>query len=299
MLDFKLPTIEDRAWIQEIYECSGYRGAEYTFANLFLWSYFYGKVAKYQGFLCQRLNFRDIHQYLYPAGCGNPKEVLELLWEDSRRHGKPFVVRSLTEGTMATMKRLFPGQFTYEEIRNAWDYLYEIDTLAELAGKKYQAKRNHINRFVENHPQWRTEVITADNLNVCWALAENWYQSHEETEADRRALEKAFANYDALHFEGIILYAGDEPVAFSMGNRISRDTFGVNFEKALAEVQGAYPLVNREFARCIRQKYPEIRYLNREDDMGLEGLRTAKLSYRPHHMVEKYRAVVKEDIHVD
>ena len=281
MLDFKLPTIEDRPWIQEIYECSGYRGAEYTFANLYLWSYFYGKVTKFKGFLCQRLNFRDIHQYLYPAGCGDPKEVLELLWQDSRERGKPFVVRSLTEGTMATMKRLFPGQFTYEEIRNAWDYLYEIDTLADLAGKKYQAKRNHINRFVENHPHWHTEVITKENMAVAKELAERWYAGHEETEADRRALEKAMDNFEALCFEGIILYAEDEPVGFSMGNRISRDTFDVNFEKALAEVQGAYPLVNREFARYIREKYPEIRYLNREDDMGIEGLRKAKESYHP------------------
>ena len=259
MLDFKLPTIEDRPWIQEIYECSGYRGAEYTFANLFLWSYFYGKVTKYQGFLCQRLEFKDIHQYLYPAGCGDPKEVLELLWEDSRRCGKPFVVRSLTEGTMATMKRLFPYQFEYEEIRYAWDYLYEIDTLADLAGKKYQAKRNHINRFLEDYPDWHTELITQENMDVAKALAEKWYETHEESEADRRALEKAFDNYEALCFEGIILYAGEEPVAFSMGNRISRDTFGVNFEKAFADVRGAYPLVNREFARYVREKYPQVR----------------------------------------
>lgn len=294
MLDFKLPTIEDRPWIQEIYECSGYRGAEYTFANLYLWSYFYGKVTKFKGFLCQRLNFRDIHQYLYPAGCGDPKEVLELLWQDSRERGKPFVVRSLTEGTMATMKRLFPDQFEYEEIRNAWDYLYEIDTLAELAGKKYQAKRNHINRFLEDHPQWHTEVITAENMDVAKALAEKWYESHEETEADRRALEKAFDNYEALCFEGIILYAGDEPVGFSMGNRISTDTFGVNFEKAFADVRGAYPLVNREFARYIREKHPKVRYLNREDDMGLEGLRKAKESYHP-IFLKKYIAREKTD----
>ncbi len=289
MLDFKLPTLEDRAWIQDIYECSGYRGAEYTFANLYLWSYFYGKVTKFKGFLCQRLNFRDVHQYLYPAGCGEPKEVLELLWQDSRERGKPFVVRGLTDGTMATMKRLFPYRFTYEEDRNAWDYLYEIDSLADLAGKKYQAKRNHINRFLEKNPRWHTEVITHENMAAAKNLAEKWYESHQEADADHRAMEKAFANYDALCFEGIILFAGDEPVGFSMGNRINRDTFDVNFEKALAEVQGAYPLINREFARYIRDTYPQIRYLNREDDMGIEGLRKAKESYHP-MFLQKYIA---------
>ena len=289
MLPFKKPTIEDRPWIQEIYECSGYRGAEYTFANLYLWSYFYGEVCQHKGFLCQRLNFKDIHQYIYPAGCGDPKEVLDLLWQDSHAKGWPFVVRSLTEETMARLQALYPGKFTYEENRNAFDYLYEIETLTELKGKKYQAKRNHINRFLENNPDWYTEIITADNRDVCMALAEKWYETHEDA-ADKRALEKAFAHYDELCFEGIILYAAPgQPVAFSMGNRISRDTFDVNFEKAFAEVQGAYPLINREFARFVRDNHPDIRYLNREDDMGVEGLRKAKESYHP-IFLEKYIA---------
>lgn len=290
MLPFKKPTIEDRPWIQEIYECSGYRGAEYTFANLYLWSYFYGEVCEYKGFLCQRLNFKGIHQYIYPAGCGNPKEVLDLLWEDSHAKGCPFVVRSLTKETMFALETLYPGKFTYEENRNAFDYLYHIDTLADLAGKKYQAKRNHINRFVENFPNWYTEVITAENRHVCRELADQWYASHADSAADSRALDKAFAHFDELCFEGIILYAEPgRPVGFSMGNRISRDTFDVNFEKSFADIQGAYALVNREFARYIRAQHPEIVYLNREDDMGLEGLRKAKESYHP-VFLEKYIA---------
>ena len=121
-------------------------------------------------------------------------------------------------------------------------------------------------------------------------LPQKWYDSHPDSEADRRALEKAMANYEALEFEGIILYAGaGEAVGFSMGNRISGDTFDVNFEKAFADVQGAYPLVNREFARYIREKHPEIHYLNREDDMGLENLRKAKESYHP-ILLEKFIA---------
>lgn len=289
MLPFKKPTLEDREWIQEIYRCSGYRGAEYTFANLYLWSYFYGEVCRYNGMLCQRLNFEDVHQYIYPAGCGDPKIVLDLLWEDSRQKGCPFVVRSLTRDTMATMQTLYPGSFTYEENRNAFDYLYHIDTLADLTGKKYQAKRNHINRFVERYPGWYTEEITEDNITVCMELSEKWFGLHEDY-GDKRALDKAFANFRALHFEGILLYAETgRAVGFSMGNRISQDTFDVNFEKAFADVQGAYPMVNREFARRIRQIHPDITYLNREDDMGLEGLRKSKESYHP-ILLEKYIA---------
>jgi len=290
MLVFKKPELEDREWIQRIYAASGYRGAEYTFANLFLWSSYYGKVAHYRGFLCQRLNYHGVHQYIFPAGLGACEDVLERLWEDSRSCGERFTVRSLTKETMALLQCIYPGRFTYEPDRDAYDYLYEIETLAELKGKKYQAKRNHINRFVEAYPDWYTEPVHAGNLDVCRRLAEQWCASHDEAEGDRRALEKAFANYDALEFVGLILYAEPGmPVGFSMGNPISDDTFDVNFEKAFADVQGAYPLINREFARHVQKQFPDVRYRNREDDMGIEGLRKAKESYHP-IFLEKYIA---------
>lgn len=294
MLQFKKPTLEDRAWIKELYRRSGFRGAEYTFTNLYLWSSYYGQVCQYQGFLCQRMNYKNVHQYVYPAGCGDVKQVLDRLWEDSRACKEPFVIRSLTEETMDRLQQLYPGQFTYEENRDAFDYLYEIDTLAELAGKKYQAKRNHINRFLEHHPDWYTEEITPERLDVCRQIMERWMQGHEGSD-DSRAMDKAFAHFEELEFEGIILYAAPgEPVAFSMGNRISEDTFDVNFEKAFAEVQGAYPMINREFARFVRERHSSIRYLNREDDMGVEGLRKAKESYHP-IFLKKYVAKAVEE----
>lgn len=294
MLQFEKPELADRPWIQKIYERSGFRGAEYTFANLYLWSSYYGKVCEYQGFLCQRLNYRNIHQYIYPAGQGDVKAVLDRLWQDSRACGERFVLRSLTKQTMEILQELYPGQFIYEEDRDSFDYLYEIDTLAELAGKKYQAKRNHINRFLENHPDWFLQEITKDNLDVCREVMDRWEEGHQGSD-DKRAMDKAFDHYEELEFRGLLLYAAPgEPVAFSMGNRISQDTFDVNFEKAYADVQGAYPMINREFARYIRAQDPDIRYLNREDDMGVEGLRKAKESYHP-IFLEKY--VARELVH--
>ena len=81
-----------------------------------------------------------------------------------------------------------------------------------------------------------------------------------------------------------------EVVAFTMGDRLNSDTYDVHFEKAYGELQGAYAMINREFARWVRAKHPNVRYLNREDDMGVEGLRKAKESYYPDRMVEKYAA---------
>ena len=110
---------------------------------------------------------------------------------------------------------------------------------------------------------------------------------------------RAFNHWEELNMEGIILMDNSEILAVTMGSRISPDTFDVHFEKAHENVSGAYMAVNCHFARYLRLKYPDTKYLNREDDVGLEGLRAAKLSYRPHHMIEKYWAYLQEYIHED
>ena len=113
------------------------------------------------------------------------------------------------------------------------------------------------------------------------------------------ALARACQNYNALKMDGILLMDGGKVLAVTMGSRMSPDTFDIHFEKAREDVDGAYTAVNCEFARYLRLKYPAARFLDREDDMGLEGLRKAKLSYNPHHMVEKYTATCLEDLHDD
>ena len=106
-------------------------------------------------------------------------------------------------------------------------------------------------------------------------------------------------HFENLGLEGLILYVGEQPVAVTMGSRLSEDTFDVHFEKAREDVQGAYGAINRAFARYLREKYPSLRYLNREDDLGLPGLRKAKLSYNPAFLVEKCWAYLAEEAYDD
>ena len=117
----------------------------------------------------------------------------------------------------------------------------------------------------------------------------------DETLRDEgHALARAFRYYEDLGLSGLLLRTEGKVAAFTMGSPITPDTFDIHFEKAYSEMQGAYPLINREFARWIRARWPEVRYLNREDDMGVEGLRKAKESYYPDLMVEKHSAIRKE-----
>ena len=185
--------------------------------------------------------------------------------------------------------------------RDGFDYCYDIDRLADLTGKKLHAKRNHIHRFEEHYQDWTVEEISAENLPECIQLNQDWedaaaaaghedWNAHEGCEALRRCL----IHQQELGLEGLLLRAGGKPVAFTAGKSLGGDTYDVFFEKAYSEIQGAYPMINREFARWIRKNHPEIRYLNREDDMGEENLRKAKLSYHPDLLLEKYIAELKE-----
>ena len=182
------------------------------------------------------------------------------------------------------------------DLQEVADYVYETEQLAQLHGKKLQAKRNHCNRFEAAYPDYRVLPLTADQLPRCRAFTDEWYRLHflENDPADyaleQRAIGLAFDHFDALGMTGLVLEVEDEVVAFAMGNPIRPDVFDVNFEKARADMNGPYPMINREFARRIAQEQPQYRFLNREDDMGLEGLRRAKESYIPDLLLEKLLA---------
>ena len=201
------------------------------------------------------------------------------------------------------LEALYPGQFRFTENRASFDYLYDINRLADLGGKKLQSKRNHCNRFQQDHPDWSVEVVTAENLQRCRDMAEVWYEQYDgetseehDFRIEKIALGRAFDDYEALGMEGLMLLADGAVAAFTMGNRIQADTFDVNFEKAFAGINGAYPMINREFARYIREKHPDVVYLNREDDMGLPGLRKAKESYHPDILLCKATAELEASL---
>ena len=200
------------------------------------------------------------------------------------------------------MEELYPGQFQFCPDRDGFDYLYEIDHLADLKGKKYQQKRNHINRFLDACPDWHTEPITPSQIPACQNLLDKWYRTRLEADPhlnyhlEQLAMDRAFQHYEALGLDGLILFAGDKPIAITMGSLLSPGVYDVHFEKALGEIPGDYAMINREFARYIREAYPQVQYLDREDDMGLPGLRKAKESYHPDRMIEQYWCVLKEEI---
>lgn len=304
MLDFQKPQLSDKPWVDELLGYSNYRGSEYNFTNLFVWNGVYGqKLARMGDYLLVHACSRAGCSYFYPAGRGDIKQAIDLLRQDAAERDEPFRLVCMTRSQTEEVERLYPGKFQFTQDRDGSDYLYEIDRLADLGGKKLHNKRTHINRFEENNPDWIFEEITTTSLPECLDMNRQWYSHSIDKEGadpaadltpEGKALGLAAANFEALGLKGGLVRVQGKVIAFTIGDPLSSDTFDVHFEKAYSDIQGAYAVINRQFARWVREHYPNVRYLNREDDMGVEGLRKAKQSYYPDLMAEKHVALWRD-----
>ncbi len=298
MIEFHPVTLEDKAWIDPLVWAEGSSSADFNFGNIYLWDgSFHQLVARVNDRVAVMPCYEDTPFFAWPVGTGDLRPVMDELAAYAREKGFPFTLRGVTKEHLPLLDELFPGRCEIISERPLWDYIYSAEKLDTLAGKKLHGKRNHINRF-EAENDWTFAPITPADVPDCMALLDGWNSENpEDTDIgasdEYAAIQRAFSHYDALGMEGGILRVSGKPVAFTLGELVCEHTFVVHFEKARADVNGAYPMVNREFVRQIRRNHPGILWINREDDMGHESLRQSKESYHPDHMVEKYTAVIQ------
>ena len=297
MIDFHPVTLEDKAWIDPLVWAEGSSSADFNFGNIYLWdTSFHQQVARLNDRVVVMPCYEDKPFFAWPVGTGDLAPVMAELEAYAASHGFPFVLRGVTREHLPLLPELFPNRYAVESERPLWDYIYSAEKLDTLAGKKLHGKRNHINRF-EAENDWSFSPLAHSDFSDCILLLDQWNSENPEdldigASDEYAAIRRAFESYDALGMEGGILRVSGKPVAFTLGEPVCEHTFVVHFEKAYADLNGAYPMVNREFVRYIRQKYPSVLWINREDDMGHESLRQAKESYHPDHMVEKYTVVI-------
>ena len=296
---FQSPQFEDRQWAQPLLDAEADPACEYSFASIYLWSRAWPQqIARCGGRLLVRIQGKLGLCCLYPAGSGPLAPAVDALAQDAAANGVPLTLVCVTEDQRAALEDACPGRFAFEEDRDGFDYLYDINRLADLPGKKLHAKRNHIRRFDDQFPDWLLEEVTPANVPECVELERQWAAIRQEeagedgdsVSEETIALIEALYHMDKLGLEGALIRADGSPVAFSLGGLITPEVFGVNFEKSFGDIQGAYPAINRELARFVRERHPQVKWLNREDDMGLEGLRKAKLSYYPDLLLVKHTA---------
>lgn len=288
MLEFRIPELSDIQWAAPILRQSGYLGSDGAFGTIYVWrDVYHSMICRYQDFLLRKYG----GMYAMPLGEGDPSGALEAMRVDAGKRGEPFVLGGLTREAADCLEGLLPGRFTLEEDRDAADYIYHAEDLIRLAGKKYHGKRNHISKF-ERLYSWTYEDLGRGNMEDCMALAREWcvqYGCSEENGLDKEAcaLRETFQHFEELGFAGGMLRVEGKPVAFTIGEEINEQAFVVHFEKALSDYTGSYTMINREFAARRLSGY---RFINREEDLGLEGLRKAKLSYQPAFLLERFTA---------
>ncbi len=294
--EFHRIRLRDREWIEPLLSVDRELAADNCFGTYYLWGDAFGlRVSRQGDRLLAYCGIGERISFFYPHGSGDVEEAVKAMAERAREHGANLVIQGVTSLEKKELEQAMPGYFLFEEKRGRSDYIYETSQLAALSGKKYHGKKNHCNRFEKEWPDWHSEMLTKDHASECIGLLSAWQDSHGEGAdemqlAEQTAVIKSFQYYQELGMEGIALYVGKRMAGFSFGERIGHMGFDVHFEKADTEIHGAYAMVNREMARMLAERHPEMKYLNREEDMGLENLRKAKESYHPVFRIDKYSA---------
>ncbi len=296
MIDFQRPALSDKKWIDEKIIESGFLTCEYTFGNIFSYS---AKmdigVALVDGCLVTKCCLKENYaEYCFPVGKGNVHKAIEAIIEDGIERGIPFGIFGMNTENAKTLSENFSKEFDITLERDSFDYIYLTDDLINLKGKKYQPKRNHISYFMRNN-NWSYEKISPDNIGECVSMSEDWLQKSEseyksDLESELKIIRLVFENYEALGYVGGLLRCDGKVIAYTMGERMNDEAFCVHFEKAYPDIRGAYPMINQQF---VMNELKDYKYIDREDDVGAENLRKAKLSYHPALLPDKYEAVYK------
>ncbi len=289
LIPFHKPQLEDYAWAQPLLKRFGGDGSEAAFGTYYLWQRVYDfEIAHHKGFFLVWCS----SGYFFPMGEGDVQDVLKDLEEDAERRGEPlrFV---FSEPRNQELEALCPGRFEIVENRNGADYIYRVEDLIRLGGKKYHAKRNHISRFVRSHEYCYEPVETDLQVRECIEMARRWGETAAnpaEAAGELEAIRAALEHRDELGMVAGLIRVDGQVIAFAAGEPIRDTVFIQHFEKALVSYDGAYAVINHDFMTHCISNYV---FVNREEDMGLEGLRKAKLSYLPERLLRKYVAIAR------
>ncbi len=289
-INWRRPELSDKELIDSYYKRYPSRNCERTFTNSYLWARRYQVTfAVVEDTLVFRMG-RNPFCFSHPTGAPEQvKKAIDTLRAYAREQGGEFGLYNLTPVEFEELDGWYPGEFEITYNRDFADYVYETEKLISLQGKKLHAKRNHINKFKQEQPNWSYEPMSVDNIEDCFQMALKWRQENgceedEDKNAEMCVTLNSLRLFEELELVGGILKVDGEIIAFTIGEELAPDTFVTHIEKAFASVQGAYPMINQQFAEHACKNY---RYINREEDTGSEGLRKAKLSYRPAFLVEK------------
>lgn len=309
MIKFKDITEDDKELIQSFTLWGERQNCDLSFSNLISWRFLYNtQFAIVDDYLVFRFYMGHHLAYMMPVPRPKRQEdgtfkvepcdecsvsVIRAIRDDSIAMGHPFLMLGVCNYMRDIVEEHFPDTFDIKPDRDFSDYIYTRDKLINLSGKKLQSKRNHINKFKNLYPDYRYRELTPELIPQCLELERQWRRTSKDDNGDvpdedlseeLRSMTRAFNRWDRLGLVGGTIFVGDKLVAFTFGCPINQCTFDVCVEKADVNYEGAFTIINQEFVKHLPEQYY---YINREEDMGDEGLRRAKLSYKPDILLEK------------
>ena len=260
--------------------------SEFTFSILYL----YRDRYKYRVSSCVAADNSDLliisgvngGKKFFMTPCGAPdRETLESLFTTHDRW------EIISESVLDPVKeKLQESGIVFAEDRNNFDYLYYRQDLAELAGKKYHKKKNHVNHFLNTYPDHEQYPMSAALVPAALEVLDQWYYKNSGQDNDYKAAKEALNHFKSLELKGAVFFINGKPAAYCLGESIAKGKmFVIHFEKAIDEYKGIYQYMNRAFASSLPGFFT---FINREQDMGNEGLRQAKMTYRPCGFIKKF-----------
>ena len=293
MLKFKEIAIEDYPIFKRFIDKPGEMACDVSFLNLLVWQGKHGNTfAVSDNQLIIRIGTFCNETYSLPFG-GDLEKGISLIRELTGKQYPDFYAQEGARFTEFLEK--YGEYYNVKEYRNAFDYIYLQKDLSELSGKKYHSKRNHISAFSRNF-DWHYERIDSHNIDLVRECADAWYNENSDRmddflKTERRGIALALDNFELLGIIGGAIFIENRVVAFTLGTPINKYVFDVHYEKALKDYGTAYTVINNQF---VKNELSDYKYINREDDLGMEGLRKAKLSYKPSVLLKKFYCTGRE-----
>jgi hypothetical protein len=290
MENFRELTLADKPQFDRILQQIQPEVSDYSFSNFFMWAAVYGLKVKYLPDLDYWMLFAKPEKwkpfFFIPLGDWSDREklarVFNLLKQVAKEEGIQLLLRRVPEQIVNELCEL-DSTLQYREDRNTFDYLYSGRNLAQLAGRKLHSKRNHLNQFLRKY-HWVYQPITPEILAECMALEEPWFNL-KHNDGEDQAMLRILSHFFELQVSGAVIRVDDRICGITVGEQLNQNTAVIHIEKGNTEIDGIYAAINQQF---VVNQWTGMEYINREEDMGLEGLRKVKLSYQPDRLIKKF-----------
>ena len=293
-MDFKPFCLEDKERIDSFFGEHHYEQADCSFATLYLWQDTYKtRWAIEDDILLICAGKGDALFFMPPFAKSYEgfSHGLSLIQKEAESHGRPFLIKSASPWVCEQIENAAPGRYTFTPDRDNFEYVYRTQDLLTLPGKKFRMKKNHLNGFLRQYSDYEYESVTVGNMAAACDFLAEWFSRRGHIEEEERAIGRMLDAWETLSMKGGVIRIYGKVEAFTAGSLLNERIAHIFFEKANPEIRGLYQAIHRDF---LLREFSETEFVNREEDLGIPGLRTAKMEYNPDHFAEKYTVTVKE-----